>query len=44
MIPADLLEEALALAEEKDKGESKVREALLRGEELADVYERYGIL
>lgn len=44
VIPADMLEEALTRAEEKNRGESRVREALLRGEELADVYERYGVL
>lgn len=44
VIPAELLDEALDLAEAKNQGESTVRDALLRGEEIADVYDRYGIL
>ena len=44
VIPRDLLAEAVDLAEEKDRGESTVREDLLRGDDIGEVFGRYGIL
>jgi regulator of RNase E activity RraA len=43
-IPLERAEEVVAKALEKVQGEDKTREALLRGEKLADVYKCYGIL
>lgn len=44
VIPAEMVEEAVALAETKDRGESTVREELLRGDDIGDVFARHGIL
>jgi regulator of RNase E activity RraA len=44
VIPAELAEEAAGLAEEKNAGEDRVRLELERGDDPADVFERYGIL
>jgi regulator of RNase E activity RraA len=44
VIPAQLLDDALARAEEKDRGESTVRDELLRGEPIGEVFDRHGIL
>jgi 4-hydroxy-4-methyl-2-oxoglutarate aldolase len=44
VIPAGLLDEAVALAESKDAGESTVRDDLLRGDDIKEVFDRYGIL
>jgi regulator of RNase E activity RraA len=44
VIPVELLEDALAMAEAKDRGESTVREELLRGDDIGEVFERHGIL
>ena len=44
VIPADLVEQAVSLAEDKDRGESTVREELLRGDDIGEVFERHGIL
>ena len=44
VIPVDLLQQAVDLAEAKDRGEATVREELLRGDDIGDVFERHGIL
>jgi len=44
LIPQELLEQAVALAEEKDRGESTVRDELLRGDDIGEVFGRHGIL
>ena len=44
VIPAALAEDAVRLAEEKDRGEDVVRAELLRGDDPADVFARHGIL
>lgn len=44
VIPAALVDEVLALAEAKDRGESTVRDALRRGDDLEAVFRQYGIL
>jgi 4-hydroxy-4-methyl-2-oxoglutarate aldolase len=44
VIPRAIEVEALAAAFAKVEGEDKTREALGRGEKLADVFKRYGIL
>jgi 4-hydroxy-4-methyl-2-oxoglutarate aldolase len=44
VIPADLLNETLMLAEEKVAKENHSRKALLEGAYLADVYAKYGVL
>ncbi len=43
-IPGEQAQEVVARATEKVGGENKTRDALLRGEKLAEVYRRYGIL
>lgn len=44
VIPAEIAEEAVTRAEEKDRGESTVRAELLAGEEVGEVFRRHGIL
>jgi regulator of RNase E activity RraA len=44
VIPAALADEAVALAEEKKRGENVVRTELERGDDPAEVFARYGIL
>ena len=44
VIPAEAAEEAVRLALEKIRGEDTVREELARGEPLAEVFARHGIL
>lgn len=44
VIPAELVPQVLELAEAKDSGESTARADLLRGDEIRDVFVRYGIL
>lgn len=44
VIPADLVEETLALAKEKVSKENYSREALRKGAYLSDVYAKYGVL
>jgi 4-hydroxy-4-methyl-2-oxoglutarate aldolase len=44
VIPAALAEEAVRLAEEKDRGEDVVRAELVRGDDPAEVFARHGIL
>ncbi|HKZ18882.1 MAG TPA: RraA family protein [Acidimicrobiia bacterium] len=44
VIPAELVEQAVTLAVEKDAGESTVRDELLRGDEIGEVFARHGIL
>jgi 4-hydroxy-4-methyl-2-oxoglutarate aldolase len=44
VIPAALAEDAVRLAEEKDRGEDVVRAELLRGDDPAEVFARHGIL
>ena len=44
VIPMDLVDEAVTLAEAKDAGESTVRDELLAGAEIGEVFKRYGIL
>lgn len=44
VIPAELLEQAVDLAEEKDRGESTVRRELMRGDDVGEVFARHGIL
>jgi regulator of RNase E activity RraA len=44
VIPAALADEAVRLAEEKHRGEDRVRAELERGDDPAEVFARYGIL
>ena len=44
VIPHEMEEEVVRRALEKVAGENQSREALLRGEKLADVFRRLGIL
>jgi regulator of RNase E activity RraA len=44
VIPREVEEQVLALALEKVTGENETRDALLRGESLASVFQRFGIL
>jgi 4-hydroxy-4-methyl-2-oxoglutarate aldolase len=44
VIPAAFADEAVRLAEEKNRGENVVRAELERGDDPADVFARYGIL
>lgn len=44
VIPAQLAEEAVRLAEEKDAGESIVRSELERGDDIGEVFARHGVL
>lgn len=44
VIPAAMVESVVDLAESKDAGESTVREELLRGDRIGEVFERHGIL
>lgn len=44
VIPAALAERAAELAEAKDEGESRVRDEILRGDDIGEVFSRYGIL
>jgi regulator of RNase E activity RraA len=44
VIPAEIEEEALRRAFEKLQGEHQTEEALRRGDKLADVFQRFGIL
>lgn len=44
VVPADVAEEALSLAEEKVRGENKVREALAGGMSVAEAFQKFGIL
>lgn len=44
VIPADLAPRVVELAEAKDAGESTVREELMRGDSIGEVFERHGIL
>ena len=43
VIPSGIVEEVVDLAEAKDAGESTVRDELLRGDGIAEVFERHGI-
>jgi 4-hydroxy-4-methyl-2-oxoglutarate aldolase len=43
-IPRAIEAEVFAKAAEKLTGETRTEEALARGEKLADVFERYGVL
>jgi regulator of RNase E activity RraA len=43
-IPAGVVEDVIAHAEEKDRGESVVRAELERGEDIGEVFDRHGIL
>lgn len=44
VIPAELLDRTVDLAEEKDRAESTVREELRRGDDIGEVFARHGIL
>jgi regulator of RNase E activity RraA len=44
VIPRDLVERVVTLAAEKDSRESTVRDELLRGDEIGQVFARHGIL
>lgn len=44
VIPAEIVDEVVRLAEAKDSGESTVREELLRGDSIGEVFKRHGIL
>jgi 4-hydroxy-4-methyl-2-oxoglutarate aldolase len=44
VIPADMVHDVVEMAEAKDEGESTVREELLRGDSIGEVFERHGIL
>lgn len=44
VIPADLAQEVVEMAEAKDAGESTVREELMRGDSIGEIFERHGIL
>jgi 4-hydroxy-4-methyl-2-oxoglutarate aldolase len=44
VIPAALVDDAVRLAEEKHRGEDRVRAELERGDDPAEVFARYGIL
>ncbi len=44
VIPAGMAAEVVELAEAKDAGESTVRDELLRGDPIGEVFERHGIL
>lgn len=44
VIPKEVAEEAVSKAEEKVEAENKVREELKKGESVAAVYEKYGVL
>jgi 4-hydroxy-4-methyl-2-oxoglutarate aldolase len=43
-LPAELAEEAITQAEEKNRGESTVRAELARGDDIGEVFDRHGIL
>jgi regulator of RNase E activity RraA len=44
VVPAEMAEEVLSLAEEKVRGENKVREALAAGMTVAEAFHKFGIL
>jgi regulator of RNase E activity RraA len=44
VIPKDMVDQVVELAEAKDAGESTVREELLRGDDIGEVFARHGIL
>jgi 4-hydroxy-4-methyl-2-oxoglutarate aldolase len=44
VIPADMVDDVLEMAEAKDEGESTVRDELLRGDSIGEVFDRHGIL
>ena len=44
VIPLDLVEQVVTLALEKDARESTVRDELLRGDDIGEVFARHGIL
>ena len=44
VIPDDLVERVVELAEVKDAGESTVREEILAGDDIGEVFARHGIL
>lgn len=44
VIPRDLAERTAEAAEAKDAGESRVREEILRGDDIGEVFSRHGIL
>lgn len=44
VVPADLAEQVVALAEEKVRGERTVRDKLDEGMSVSDAYEKYGVL
>jgi regulator of RNase E activity RraA len=44
VIPVELVEQVVSLALEKDARESTVRDELLRGDEIGEVFARHGIL
>jgi regulator of RNase E activity RraA len=44
VIPVELVEQVVTLALEKDARESTVRDELLRGDEIEEVFARHGIL
>jgi 4-hydroxy-4-methyl-2-oxoglutarate aldolase len=44
VIPRDLVEQVIALAETKDAAESTVRDEILAGEDIGEVFARHGIL
>lgn len=44
VIPLEIVQEVVERAEAKDSGESSVREELLRGDSIGEVFARHGIL
>ena len=44
VVPADLIEKTLQLAEDKKRTEDQVRKDLLSGSAISDTYERFGVM
>lgn len=44
VIPHDVIDDALELAEEKKRKETTTRSELARGDNIAEVFARYGVL
>ncbi len=44
VVPTDVADQVLTLAEEKVRGENKVRDALAAGMSVADAFQKFGIL
>lgn len=44
VIPVEMADEVVELAEVKDSGESTVRDELLRGDSISEIFQRHGIL